>query len=417
MLNSVAMGWPIRWAWSLLLVSQFFPVWYSSYALLVLVLVLTFHGGQLQWKSAFTNRWWQLWAVYFGWQLTSMSWTTNLTDGWSNLSTQLLLLLLPLLLLLRPPNPKDVFWLFKTHLLASLGAMLYALLSAYLRIQSLNATDFGTISRQFSYTGLSEPIMHPGYFSLNLVLSLGLCFLLIQHKVWRWHLATISYILFTALFLVMLNGRMTLIAAFLTLSVGLILYAFRSKQIKPLLVLLVLAIGLFGTIPFLPPAVKGRLMEVKDGFSYDMANFQKAEYNGVSIRLALWKCAGELIVDHGIWGVGAGDGKDELRKIYTKYDLQFALDDQLNSHNQFLENMVYGGLVQGALLLLIFIWGWSRSYLYRNWPWAAFLFFVFLCLQTETILFWHRGALFFGIFSSLLYLNPPVSKSKDLQEA
>ncbi len=413
MLNSVAMGWPIRLAWSLLLISQFFPVWYSSYALLFLLLVLGYHSKQLNWRGALASRWWHLWAVYFSWQLLSMSWTSNLTDGWSNLSTQLVLLLLPFLFLLRPPGLNDVIWLFKTHILASLGAMLYAVFAACMRLQALTDFDGYAIAYNLSYTVLAAPVMHPGYFSLNLVISMAICFYLVYIKTWRWQITTISFMGFTAVFLVMLNGRMTLFAAFITLSLGLVFFAIRAKRLKPILLLLVLAVGLLGTLPFLPPTVKGRLMEVTEGLSYDMATYQAADYNGISIRLALWECAGEVIHDNYLLGTGAGDGKDELRAVYAKKGLQIAIDDQLNSHNQFVENMVYGGLVQLVLLFFIFVWAWRKAYLNQNWLWAAFMLFVFLCLQTETILFWHRGVLFFGIFATLFYLTPRRGKFEE----
>lgn len=147
-------------------------------------------------------------------------------------------------------------------------------------------------------------------------------------------------------------------------------------------------------------------MEVTENFSYDMATFQPDDYNGINIRLALWECAGEVIEQNFLFGSGAGDGKDALRAVYQNNGLQVALEDQLNSHNQFVENAVYGGLVQAILLLFIFIWAGRNAFRNKSWPWAAFMLFVFLCLQTETILFWHRGVLFFGIFATLFYLMP-----------
>jgi len=409
MLNSESMGWPLRGSWMLLIASQFLPVWYSGYALMLLLIVFILGWKTAEWRVPLQNNWFTALLAFFLWQVVSLSWTQNMVDAGSNLGTQLLLVLLPALFLTKRPSQMDSRWLFKTQLFASLAAVVAALLFASWRVYHSPVIDHTIYATYFFYTGLAEPIMHPGYFSLQLVVSLGILYKFWREGHWRVNIWTLSVGILFLLFLVMLNGRMTLFAAFLTLSFALLYQAISLRRWKPLLILVMSALLLIFSYPLFPVPLKQRLAEVTESTAYDLATFQTADYNGITIRLALWECATEVIKDNFWLGTGAGDGKDALRAVYEAKGFQTALEGQFNSHNQFVEAMLYGGLIQVLLLLGIFITGVRLAVKAKNMLFLAFLVFIFLCLQTETILFWHRGALFFGIFSTLFYLAQPTN--------
>ena len=65
----------------------------------------------------------------------------------------------------------------------------------------------------------------------------------------------------------------------------------------------------------------------------------------------VWKCSIEIIKENVFFGVGTGDVKTELNKKYEEKNIQQALKDNLNSHNQFLQTYVAIGL-PGFILLL-----------------------------------------------------------------
>lgn len=405
MLNSESMGWPIRASWMFLIAAQFLPVWVSSYAVLAIVLLHIGFWKSNQWRSLTKEVWFRLLAIYFGWQLLSLGWTENYKDAGSNLGTQLLLVLLPALLFLRKPNATDVRWLLKAQFLASLAAVTFALGYGSWRVIQSPIIDEVIYYAYLFYTGLSEPIMHPGYFSLQLIVSLGILGKFIADKHWRLNFWTISAALVLLASLIMLNGRMTMLAALLTLGLAISYQAISKKRWKPVMLLVGLVCLFLLSIRFLPQAVQQRLLEVTESLEYDIATFQTSDYNGMTVRLAQWECAGEVIRENFWRGTGAGDGKDALNAVYTRKGFQTGLEGQFNSHNQFVEAMLYGGIVQALLLLSLFIYGIRHGIRQNNPLFVAFLVFIFLCLQTETVLFWHRGVLFFGIFSSLLYLN------------
>ncbi len=407
MLNSESMGWPIRAGWMLLIVSQFLPVWFSSYALAVLILLVLVGWKSNNWRELRHNGWFRGLLFYFCWQLLSLLWTQNWADAGSNLGTQLLLVLLPGLLLIRKPDQADLRWLFKAQLLSSLAAVAGAFVFAAWRVYHSPVIDETIYYAYFFYTGLSEPIMHPGYFSLQLIVSLGILVKFWMDKHWRVNTGSITAGICLLACLVMLNGRMTMLAALLTLGLAVVYQAITLKRWKPVAVLLGIVLLFVLSFRFLPSQVQLRLLEVTESLDYDIKTYQAADYNGITVRLAQWECAAEVIQDNLWFGTGAGDGKDALREVYTQKGFQTGLVGQYNSHNQFVEAALYGGLIQSFLLLGIFVYGIRRGFKTKNLLFVAFLAFIFLCLQTETILFWHRGVLFFGIFSSLLYLNLP----------
>lgn len=405
MLNSESMGWPIRASWMFLIATQFLPVWVSSYAVLFLLLLHLWFWKSNDIRALGKNTWFKLLTVYFGWQLISVFWTQNLTDAASNLGTQLLLVVLPALLFIRKPSQTDLRWLFKAQFFAALAAVIFALAYGSWRVYHSPVIDETIYYAYLFYTGLSEPIMHPGYFSLQLIVSLGILGKFIADKHWRLNLWTVSGAVVLLVTLIMLNGRMTMLAALLTLGLAIIYQAISKKRWKPVLLLGGLVCLFVLSFRFLPVPLQQRLLEVTESMEYDIATYQTADYNGITVRLAQWECAVEVIRDNFWLGTGAGDGKDALNAVYKQKGFITGLEGQFNSHNQFVEAMLYGGIPQALLLLGLFIYGIRRGLTTNNPLFAAFLLFIFLCLQTETVLFWHRGVLFFGIFSSLLYIK------------
>lgn len=406
------MGRPLRAAWMILIGSQFLAVWISSYVIVLLLIILISGWKQLNWQELKQNTLFKAIFLLFAWQVLSLIWTTNMKDAGANLATQLLLVLLPAFLFIRKPNSSDLRWLFKAQLFSTLFAILFAYGYAVWRVTEAPVVDHTIYNAYFFYTGLSAPIMHPGYFSLHIIASLGILIHFWIAKYWRINLTTIVLAAVLLGCLIMLNGRMTILSGLITAALALIYLAVSKKQWKPMIALvgltLVLAIG----TQFLPKQFKQRLFEFTESFNYDISSYQANDYNGITIRLAEWECANEVIRENFWIGTGAGDGKDALNQVYVDKGFQVALIGQYNSHNQFVEAMLYGGFIQMLLLLTVFFLGLRRGILTKNYLLTAFLVFVFFCLQTETVLFWHRGVLFFAIFLGLFSLAVPVLKTK-----
>jgi O-antigen ligase len=135
-----------------------------------------------------------------------------------------------------------------------------------------------------------------------------------------------------------------------------------------------------------------------------------------------------IVKDHPLLGVGTGDIKDELIKLYKKEGYPILVKRQYNSHNQYLQTAAALGIPTLIVLLLMFI-----SPLLVRWRRLHFLA-VFLsiivgvaCL-TESVLEVQAGVIFYTFFASLFAQNmrsdygtnfidnPLIIKRKQLKE-
>lgn len=404
MMDSAPMQKGIGLAWMVLIIAQFLPVWCSSYALLLLILLLGYNYKQLNWQLFKQNRLLLPWLVLFSWQLLSFAWTTNYQDGVANFNTQALLLLLPVFFFLAPPDRNKLFKLQTVYILAASLAGITAVVIALFNAAATTHAFMDALPFFLFYTGLAEPIMHPGYFSLHIATALLL--LLINRKQYHQRIGK-AWLLPLGLLLVillLLNARMTLFSAFFSLAMVVLVKAYRQRQWGRLGVFI---LGSFlvaaASWAVLPDQMKYRLTEFTRTTHFDMASFGYNDYTGLTIRLAQWSCSWELIQEQPLLGSGIGDGKTDLNRIYQKNGFIIGIEQQFNSHNQWIEALIFGGVVQ--LLLLLFAFGTMvyQAYIQRNVALLSWLLFIFLCSQTETILTWHRGVLFFAIAWPLLW--------------
>jgi O-antigen ligase len=80
-------------------------------------------------------------------------------------------------------------------------------------------------------------------------------------------------------------------------------------------------------------------------------------------------------------------------------------NEQLNSHNQFLQTFLALGLPGILLLLSLFVFPIINSLKTKNYILFCFLVIVFLNFLTESMLETISGVVFFAFFYSLLIAN------------
>lgn len=78
------------------------------------------------------------------------------------------------------------------------------------------------------------------------------------------------------------------------------------------------------------------------------------QWNGANFRLAAWKCGWQLFKEQPLLGVGLGDKRDELFRVYHQKQFHFAINTQKNVHNNYLDILYSMGVAGLALFLL----GW-----------------------------------------------------------
>jgi O-antigen ligase len=260
-------------------------------------------------------------------------------------------------------------------------------------------------SSAFFYTHLSH-WHHPSYLALYFAFSIAILLNRLIHsteikkqrkRIYYW------FILIFQLFIVLLcskAGMLSLVLMYLLLIAYLILKKHRYKARK-LLIPLILMVMLFITLlPF--PQSYGRFITLKS--SIEKADEIPAETRESSAeRVLIWKSAIEVIKANLIFGVGTGDVKHALLKVYKANNIKGAFNDHLNAHNQYLQTTVALGLVGLLLLLLTFIL--PAIFAFKN---NALLYLLFLILLTfnflfESMLERQAGVVFYAFFNALLF--------------
>ena len=220
-------------------------------------------------------------------------------------------------------------------------------------------------------------------------------------------IACISFLILLSIFNVFLAARIGLIAFFVLFVVWFLIQMYKRKQliiailsIVFFLILSVVAVfqinfvrwRLAAYIPWLVP--KERLVELPH-----------------DVRIDAWSSAIELIKEHPVLGVGAGNVQAALNKIYEARHFTEALNDKLNAHSLYFQTHLAAGILADiALLFLIF------SPLFLTFS-PLFLIFP-LNKRSQTVVFWcllfaifglteatlevQRGTLFAAFFFSLI---------------
>ncbi|MET0638217.1 MAG: O-antigen ligase family protein [Chitinophagaceae bacterium] len=140
--------------------------------------------------------------------------------------------------------------------------------------------------------------------------------------------------------------------------------------------------------------------------SHYAGNLDSGQWNGANFRLAAWSCGWELFKEHPVTGVGIGDKRNELIKVYEERNFKFAIRTKKNVHNNYLDILFSLGAI-GFLLffigwLLLPIWKMARSKdLLAIWITGTFA----LAMITEVYFDRSLGGLLVGFFIPFLLVS------------
>lgn len=230
------------------------------------------------------------------------------------------------------------------------------------------------------------------YFGVTLLLSLFLLVLGNRNVLFSWSLVMAYFVLTN------MTGRW-----FRMLFVGLLLAALASAAI-------------------FNPSFRRQIRDLTDfspsnTIQLDSDKSLGRGWGGKALRLAIWKCSGDVIRAHWIAGVGTGDVQDSLQAAYERRQFYFASRyNKYNAHNQFIQEAIaYGlpGFVLFCACLLV------PFYIYlRSGGWQLYILFLLsfavICI-TESVLEISKGIVFYSLFNSI-FAFVPVMQSEDNQQ-
>lgn len=204
------------------------------------------------------------------------------------------------------------------------------------------------------------------YFAMMVTLAIYFYFYLLikkgnEYANKNWMYVAILFLMFTHF---MLASRINIIILYSSILMFAFYYVIRHKKILEGATLVMgLLIGSFLLFKFFPKTLN-RFKEL----GYTSYNFQSHgkeshynmevtadQWNGANIRLAVWKCAGNLIKAHPVFGVQIGDKQDQLVEEYKKNNFDFGVQSRRNTHNTYIDVLVTFGIAGFVLFVFGFI--------------------------------------------------------------
>lgn len=252
----------------------------------------------------------------------------------------------------------------------------------------------------FLYYTLFSFLLHPSYYSMYLDLSIFFSIFLISksHNI----KAIIVYsviIIFALINIYFLDSKASYISTPLIIFYFGVSYFYKKNKISTIIALIILSIGSLSII-LQNPRFQESYSKIT---SYKkIIKSPELENSSTSLRILAWNATIEVIKENAIFGVGAGDVKDELIKKYEELNYVYLVKYKLNSHNQFLETWLGQGLVGFILLLLLFIVPFISAVKNGDIVLQSFLILVFINFLFESMLNTQAGTIFFAFFYSFL---------------
>ena len=223
----------------------------------------------------------------------------------------------------------------------------------------------------------------------------------------------------------LMASRLSIIILYLTGISFLAIYLIRSKKYKTLLISLFGVIVLLLTIVIIFPKTMNRFKAITN-IEYDFENTnrinhfndapKKENWNGLNIRLAIWACATETYKESAFIGYGSGDAYAALRKKYEEKKFHFALQEDYNTHNQYLDFGLSFGILGVLVLIASILYPILVAFKQGNYLYLAFLILLATSMLTENILNRNMGIIFYGLLNSLMAFHLIPSTSNQEQE-
>lgn len=376
--------------------------------LLTLLLNSLISLGWRDWLGALKNPVFLLPAIFYLYYTSTIFWSEHTADALLQLETKLTLFAATLVIAANKRhllNAKQ--YTYKTLFIAgNVLTMLYAFGNAFYRAYNsgsyYNVNEAGERGANFFiYTELSADIMHVGYLSTYVGVALLLS---LYNTFWgnvtrvRWGFVSA----FLLISLVMLQGRINVLAFLLVIGIVALAFAIKNKAYKWLAVPLVPGVLLALFVAFGPQSLTKRFVQVPD-INYDITAPAEA-FNSATYRLAEWKGATRVIKDHPIFGTGVGDNRVALQDAYSALGFNVGLERHYNAHNQYLETTIASGAIGLVFLLAMLVGYLYLAYKRQDYVLLVGLLYFMLCMLTESMFERAWAVIFYAVFFSTMLL-------------
>ncbi|WP_308991784.1 O-antigen ligase family protein [Mariniflexile litorale] len=255
----------------------------------------------------------------------------------------------------------------------------------------------------FSNHLLVKPIeFHPTLFALvcSIVFHLGILqFLNINNvRVFKSNVKAIIISLLVFVFMLALSSRNVIFFTLVSSSFIVLRYVIKQKKFKILFAFFILISSMI--------ILELSINYVNRKRFFDAINLNTEAYNlsygGTSFRYACGKALyNEIAKEHWLFGIGSGRNIDVFNNAYLKYNLTIAAESNYNAHNQYLETLIYNGILGLLLLLALFIFVFWVCYKQKFYFGAIIVYLLATVSITESILENQKGL---WLFITLIFV-------------
>lgn len=387
----------------ILLVFSFFPIIPNN--IKGLPVILLFLGALFFYsKSKINWNWFLINSSIFLLYLLSLSYTQNISYGMRIVETALTFLVIPFVFFVLRPQIKISHQLqTKFLVLFTYSTTVFALLTLFYIIVD-NKTEYykDFYSNKFRIVVENIPLIgqHPIYASIYLGISLIFITYLFKRNLLDYQKRQKVFMIFSGfiniVLLLMLSSKGVIISLVILLISYLGRTVFKEKKQKQgfvFLFLLFISVSILFTF-------NRRMNEM---IKFNTYKSLSSNYSN-SFRFNIYNCAIKVFKGSPFWGYGVGDAQDELNNCYS-YNDQLLLNNNYNSHNQYLDFTIKLGLLGLAAFLALII----VNYQYAKYSKSELVKYIiiFYCLNffTENILVRQSGLILFVFFIHFFRVN------------
>lgn len=319
--------------------------WYNlnSWLIILLVICRLLDGKPAAAvKAAFSNKYFLAWFAIFLLDLLGLVYTHHFLKGWKNVESKATLVAIPFVLCGGPFTDKAG----RSRLLSAYCVLLSVICGYCLGIAVWHYSQFRTAA-VFFYHSLSMAVGVNAIFFSAYVIS-ALLFLLSSSPTSFISKNVRTCLIFFFIGMIVLLSSKLILVLMLGVLAGVGIHR-RVILLPVLAAVLVTAVLLFTDNP-----VSGRYRDMMQG-KIELYKQEKLPdftvFNGVNLRLLIWRSAVEILNEHKAWvyGVSAGDAQYLLNEKYVEKISSSYIN--YNFHNQYIEIGVRSGMVGLAVFL------------------------------------------------------------------
>lgn len=334
----------------------------------------------------------------------------NQYHGFKFLERNIVLLFLPILFAVISPKKLNLELIFKGYMSLLSALLCFAMVVALYKNFNYNIDNdlpfYRFKSWFFTYHYLAANVNCTAiYLSLYVSFAIILLSLDITNKnpLGLDISKNAKYVWLTVLFSFLLLLSARTILAITTLIILLLFYRYAKEKssLKSYFLLLVLLVA-----PLVLFVLNNDVLKLRIKGIFLLKENTKYFSGGLSSRIYQWEAIFNDVVNHNLlFGVGVGDVNEAYLNIYKLAELDWALNNQFNSHNMYIEIFFSMGLIGSSALLAMLFYLFKTATQSKDSRYLLFLIMFCSAGLTESLLNRQYGIVYFFLINSLFYFH------------